>query len=174
MPYWAVILLVFVVIIILALVLWIAYSVTVAYKQTLTVECNFNNTYRHVPNLHTNKKSQLNTIKVTVTGRIKKNGSDGPIIALGSEIKKIIQEQIVNTYTGCLIVREINTFTVQESTLKRFPITNEPTLENLSILFFHKLSSFMPKLGCQLVSVNLSSDDLEVSHTRYKINSFHM
>jgi 6-pyruvoyl-tetrahydropterin synthase len=169
-----IILLALVIVIILALVVWVAYSVTVAYQQTLVTTSRFTDTYRHVPKLHGLKKAQLDSIKVTVTGRIKKSGPSGPIIALGEEIKKIVQEQIITPYSGCLIMYEANTFTVDEHVLKRYSVTKEPTLENLSIIFFNKLAPLMPKLGCQLVSVNLVSEDLEVSHSRYKINSFHM
>jgi hypothetical protein len=158
---------------VLILIVWVAYSVTAAYQQTLTVLCPFNETYRYIPSL-SKKNSKLDSIKITVTGRIKKKSESGPIITLGSDIKKVVHETILDPYSTCLIMHETNTFTVEEQVLKRHPLSKEPTLENLSIIFFNKLVRLMPKLGCQLVSVSLQSQDLEVSHSRYKINSFHM
>ena len=162
------------VLIIIAIVIWIAYSITAAYQQTLIMTIPFEETYRHIPNLNTKKKSKLESIKITVTGRIKKKSPSGSVIALGSNIKDLVKETIIDPYKGCLLVYEANTFIVEEHILKRHPIIKDPTLENLSIIFFNKLSRVMPKIGCQLVSVNLICEDIEVSHSRYKINSFHV
>jgi len=77
-------------------------------------------------------------------------------------------------------VQEANTFIVDDSmlniddsiVLKRCPVIKNPTVENLSIMFFNKLAPLMPKIGSQLVSVKLSSENVNITHSRYKISDY--
>jgi hypothetical protein len=39
-------------------------------------------------------------------------------------------------------------------------------------MFFNKLVPIMPKIGAQLVSVTISSDDIKASHSRYKVSNY--
>ena len=153
-------------------VIWIAYSISAAYQQTITITIPFEETYRYIPNLNKNHKFKLDTIKVTVTGAIKKETVLGSTIVPGSHIKDFINENIIHPYKGCLLIHEANTFIVEENILRRCPIIKNPTLENLSIMFFNKLASIMPKIRCQLVSVKLMSEGLKVTHSRYKMSDY--
>jgi hypothetical protein len=154
----------------LIIIVWTAYYVSAAYQQTLTITIPFEETYRYVPNLNKNHKFKLESIKITVTGSIKKDSLSGSTIAPGKRIKDLVRENIINSYSNCLLIHEANTFIVEENILKRCPIVKSPTLENLSIMFFNKLAPIMPKIGCQLVSVHLISDGTKVTHCRYKIS----
>lgn len=163
--------------IVLIVVVWLAYSVTAAFQQTLTLTVPFDETYRYAPNLNKQHKFKLDSIKVTVTGSIKKDA--GFTISPGALIRQLVQENIIDSYKNCLLVHEANTFIVdeqvlEEQVLKRCPITKNPSLENLSIIFFNKLASLMPKIGCQLVSVKLASENLNVTHSRYKMSDYGM
>lgn len=150
-------------------VVWIAYMVSATHQQTLTVTLPFEETYRYIPNLNEEDKFKLDSIKVTVTGSIKK---DSTTIAPKKVINNIINENIMSQYNGCLLIHEANTFTVEENVLKRCPITKNPTLENLSIIFFNKLAPLMPKIGCQLVSIKLVSEGLKSTYSKYKLNNY--
>lgn len=156
----------------ITLVIWIAYSVSAAYQQTLTITIPFDETYRYIPNLNKDHKYKLDSIKITVTGSIKKDSALGSTIVPSSQIKNIVEENIITPYKGCLLVHESNTFTVEENILKRCPIIKNPTVENLSIMFFNKLAPIMPKMGCQLVSIKLESEGVKVSHSRYKMSDY--
>lgn len=156
----------------IVIVVWIAYSVSAAYQQTLIVSIPFDETYRYVPSLNKDHKFKLDTIKVTVTGVLKKDSVSGSTIVPGAKLKDFINENIVSPYKDCLLVHEANTFIVEENVLKRCPIVKSPTLENLSIMFFNKLAPLVPKLGCQLVSVKIVSEGTKVIHSRYKMNTY--
>lgn len=159
-------------IVVLVIVVWVAYSVSAAYQQTLTITIPFNETYRYVPSLNRDHKFKLESIKVTITGTIKKDSVLGSTIVPSDRIKDVIQENIINPYKDCLLIYEANTFIVEENLLKRCPIVKNPTLENLSVIFFNKLAPIMPKVGCQLVSVRLMSEGTKVTHSRYKISNY--
>ena len=150
-------------------VVWIAYSVSAAYQQTLTITLPFEETYRYIPSLNKEHKFKLDSIKVTVTGSLKK---DFGTIVPGNRIKNVIQENIINAYKNCLLIHEANTFIIEENILKRCPIVKSPTLENLSVMFFNKLAPLMPNIGCQLASVNIISDGIKVTHSRYKMSDY--
>ena len=153
----------------MVIVIWIAYLVSAAYQQTLTITVPFYETYRYTPNLNKDYKFKLDTIKLTVTGSIKNNSISGSTISPGSKLKEVIRATVIDPYANCLIIHEANTFIVEETVLKRCPITKNPSLENLSILFFNKLAPLMPLIGCQLVSIKLTSDGINVTHSRYTI-----
>lgn len=159
-------------IVIIVIVVWIAYSVSAAYQQTLTLTIPFDETYRYVPNINKDHKFKLDSIKVTITGTIKKDSLLDSTIVPSDRIKNVIQENIISPYKDCLLIYEANTFIVEENVLKRCPILKNPTLENLSIIFFNKLAPIMPKIGCQLVSVRLMSEGTKVTHSRYKISNY--
>lgn len=158
----------------LIIIIWVAYSITAAYQQTLAVQVPFEQTYRYIPNLSRERKFKLDKIKITVTGPVKRDASKHATIIPAEQIKALIYEQIVSPHKGCLLVHEVNTFIVEENVLKRFPITKAPTLENLSIMFFNKLAPLMPDYGCQLISVKLFSEGITVTHSRYKMNNYYM
>lgn len=165
------ILAVVVVIIIIIAIIWLAYAVTAAYQQTLTITVPFQNTYRYVPTLNADHKYELNSIKITVTGSIKRNTSS---ISRSGLIKKLVEDNITQPHTNCVLVHEAQTFAIQEDVLKRSPIIKDPTLENLSVIFFNKLAPLMPNIGCQLVSVKLTSEGNAITHSRYKISDYKM
>lgn len=159
---------------VIAMVIWIAYSVSVTYQQTLTFTVPFENTFRYNPRLNGDRNHKLDFIRVTVTGTIKRDQALGSTIVPGDTITNTIHENIISPYKDCLLMHESNTFIVEENVLKRCPIVKDPSIENLSIIFFNKLAPIMPKLGCQLVSVKLSSEGLKVTHARHKLNHYKM
>ncbi|CAH6421729.1 Hypothetical protein HVR_LOCUS1369, partial [uncultured virus] len=168
----------------------VAYAISAAYQQTLTVTILFDETYRYVPNLNKDRKYKLDSIKITITGSIKRDSLSGATITPGARIKEIVQENIIHPYKNCLLIQEANTFIVSDSILKRTvntsdvneisddlkrcPIVKNPTVENLSTLFFNKLAPIMPKIGAQLVSVKIDSEGIKGSHSRYKISHYTM
>lgn len=167
-----VILLALLIIVVIVIVIWVAYSVSAAYQQTLTITVPFEETYRYVPNLNKDHKFKLDSINVTITGTIKKDSLLGSTIVPGDHVRDLIKENIISPYKDCLLIAEANTFIVEENLLKRCPIVKNPTLENLSIIFFNKLALIMPKIGCQLVSVKLMSEGTKVTHSRYKMSTY--
>lgn len=156
----------------LIIIILTAYSVSAAYQQTLTISIPFEETYRYVPNINKDHKFKLNSIKITVTGSIKKDSQSGSTITPGNRVKEVVRENIISAYSNCLLIHEANTFIVEENILKRCPIVKNPTLENLSIMFFNKLAPIMPKIGCQLVSVHLASEGIKITHSRYKMSDY--
>jgi Na+-transporting methylmalonyl-CoA/oxaloacetate decarboxylase gamma subunit len=106
---------------ILIILIWVAYSVSAAYQQTITITVPFDETYRYVPNLNKDLKYKVNSIKVTVTGSIKKDSLSAATITPGSRIKEIIHSNIIEPYKNCLLIQEANTFIVEEKILKRCP-----------------------------------------------------
>lgn len=168
------ILLILLVIIILSILITFIYHRSAAFQQSLTFTIPFEETYRYVPNLNRDHNYKVDNIKVTVTGTIKRNSSSGATITPGDKIKHLIDEAIIQPYKNCLIVQETNTFLANENNLKRCPITKNPTVENLSIMFFSKLAPLMPKIGAQLISVRLTSGGVKASNSRYKISNYTM
>src|SRR3989304_9555146 len=168
------------VLVVLIVIVWIAYCVSAAYQQTLTITIPFENTYRYVPNLNREHKYEINSIKITVAGSIKRSSRVNSTITPSSKIKELIEEYVTIPYKNCLLVQEANTFIVDDSmlniddsiVLKRCPVIKNPTVENLSIMFFNKLAPLMPKIGSQLVSVKLSSENVNITHSRYKISDY--
>lgn len=159
-------------VIILVIVLWVAYSVTAAYQQTLTITVPFQDTYRYVPTLDKENKFKIDYIEVTVTGSIKKKNDNFATIVPSSYIQNVIDKTIIQPNKNSLLIHEAHTFTVQENSLKRSPLPKTPTIENLSIIYFNKLEKLMPEIGAQLVSVTLVSAGIKVNHSRYKISHY--
>lgn len=159
-------------IVVIVIIIWVAYSVSAAYQQTLTVTLPFEDTYRYIPSLNKDHKYKLDSIKVTVTGRIKKDINLSSTIVPGDKVKQVIKDNIIDFYKDSLLIQEAHTFTIEEEVNKRYSISKIPTLENLSIIFFNKLAPLMPKLGCQLISVQLNSEGLKVDHSRYKMSNY--
>ena len=158
------------VLLLVIIVVWIAYSVSAAYQQTFTIKLPFEETYRYVPSLDARNKFKLESIKISVVGSIRKKVS--AVITPGDKIAEIVREQVIEPYKHSLLMQETHTFTVQEDVLKRCPLAKHATIENLSIVFFNKLAPLMPNIGCQLVSVELKSEGLKVTHARYKMNTY--
>ena len=171
---YVVILIILIAIMAAAIIIWVAYSISITYQQTLTFTVPFENTYRYIPNLNKDRKHKLDYIKISVTGSIKRDSILGSTIVPGAMVKSTVYENIISPYKDCLLMHETNTFIVEEDILKRCPIVKNPTIENLSIIFFNKLAPIMPKLGCQLISVKLVSEGLKVSHERHKLNHYKM
>lgn len=159
-------------VIILVIVIWVAYSVTAAYQQTLTITLPFDETYRYVPTLDQERNYKIDYIKVTVTGSIKKKADTMSTIVPSTYIKDLINKTIISPNKDSLLIHESQIFTVQDYTLKRVPMSKIPTIENLSIIYFNKLEKVMPEIGAQLVSVSLVSDQIKVNHSRYKISHY--
>lgn len=160
------------VVIIITILLWLAFSLSAAYQQTLSIEVPFEETYRYVPNFNTDKKYKINKIKVEVTGKLKLESATSATITPGIKVQQLIKEHITDPYKNCLLIQEANTFLVDEKVLKRCPLTKSPTVENLSVIFFNKLVPLMPEIGSQLVSVTIVSEDVKVTHSRYKISDY--
>jgi len=160
------------VLVILVILIWVAYCVSAAYQQTITITVPFDETYRYVPNLNKDWKYKIDYVKVTVTGSIKKDSLSGATITPGGRIKEVLRDNITEPYKNCLLVQEANTFIVEENILKRCPIVKSPTVENLSVMFFNKLVPIMPKIGAQLVSVTISSGDVKATQSRYKVSNY--
>ena len=155
---------------IIVAIVWVAYSVSAAYQQTFTVKVPFEETYRYVPSLDLERKFKLGNIKVTVASAIRKKTST--IITPGDKIAETVREHVIEPYKNSLLMQETHTFTVQEENLKRCPLAKHATIENLSIVFFNKLAPLLTDIGCQLVSVQLESEGLKVTHARYKMNTY--
>ena len=160
------------ILVILIILIWVAYSFSAAYQQTITITLPFDETYRYVPHLNKYLKYKIDSLKVTVTGSIKKDSLSYGTITPSSHIKDIIHKNIIDPYKNCLLVQEANTFLVDEKILKRCPIIKSPTVENLSIIFFNKLLPIMPNIGTQLVSVTISSGDIKATQSRYKVSNY--
>lgn len=160
------------VLVLVAIAIWVVYNVSAAYQQTITISVPFDNTYRYVPNLSINRRYKLDTIKVTVSGSIKRDSSNSGTILPASNLKNLVTEHITQIYKDSLILQEAHTFMVEETVLKRQPLVKNPTVENLSILFFNKLSSLTPNIGCQLLDVTIVSDGIESSHSRFKPSNY--
>ena len=160
------------VILIIIVIIWAAYSVSAAYQQTLTTSLAFEGTYRHVPNLNKERKYKMDSIEITVAGTLKKDVAAAGTISPGSRIKDIVRENIIDPYRNCLLIQEAQTFVVKEEELKRCPLVKNPTVENLAVLFFNKLATIMPKIGTQLVSVTIVSEDMKCTHSRYKASNY--
>ena len=150
------------IILVLVVIIIIAYAVTATYQQTITLTIPFPNTYRYVDKVY-----KINTIEITVTGSIKKKTK----MTSTNSVKKIIEEVILKPYEG-LIIQESSLLSMKEQGHQLIPVPKIPTLENLTVLFFKKLAPKMPKIGCQLASIQLESEDLKVTHSRYRAGSF--
>lgn len=163
------------VVIILIILLWLAFSLSAAYQQTLTVDVPFVDTFRYIPHLNTEKRYPLDKIKVDVTGTLKKDSDTLSTVTPSSRVHDFIKTQLVNSYENCLLMHESHTFDIADEVLgehKRCPLSVHPTAENLAILFFNKLAPLMPEIGCQLVSVKIVSGTTKVTHSRYKISDY--
>ena len=154
------------------LITWIAYSLTPAYQQTLTIDVPFTNTYRCVSTTDgsINSKSQIDHVKVKIAGLMRRNAKQTIIPA--ENLKHIVIDTLVKPYENSLLINEADIFTVDELKLKKVSLPKKPTLENLSILFFNKLSVLLPKIGGQLVNVSVYSDKLKASNLRYKSTDY--
>lgn len=135
-----------------------AYNVAPKYQQTITMTVPFNNSYRHLDKIY-----KMDTIEVTVTGSIKKKTK----ISSTNKIKEVIQDHVINYFEGT-IVQESKILELKDRTGKIIPVSKAPTLENLSVQVFKKLAPLMPKIGCQLISVQLVSENVKITHSRYK------
>ncbi len=176
---------VLIVLIALILIVWAAYSFTAAYQQTLTIEIPFENTYRYInhpidnsANQHcnhdklditTNNEEEIISMKIIVTGSMK---SENDMICPSNTIKQFIYDNVIIPHRNSIIAHESQLINNRKYDLKRVPIVKSPTLENLSILFFHKLAPIMSRMGCQLVSVTIKERDRKVTHARYKISNY--
>jgi hypothetical protein len=165
---------------ILILIIWAAYYFTAAYQQTLIIESELDQTYRYVSTLHQHRRYRLDSIRIEVTGKLK---TDSATIAPSDQIQALIQEHIIDPYRYCLLIHEPSLFDVDvellaspdtSQPLRRCPLVKAPTLENLSIILFQKLVHLVPRVGAELVSVELRSGPIKVSHSRYKISNFTM
>ena len=167
----------FVFVIIAIIVICVAYYVSAAYQQTLSVSVNFEDTYRYVSNLsdgNGKNKFKIERVEISVTGSVKKDAGRNSTIIPANHVRKAVMETLISHYANCLLVQETDIFVTKENSLKKYPLVITPTLENLSVLFFNKLSDVMPELGCQLASVTLESEGVKVSHSRYKISDYNV
>ena len=168
-------------ILITIIIILLAYIFTAAYEQTLSLTIPFEETYRYLPDVTTAK---LDSIKITVAGTIKQDKMSLATIVHGNRLQDLVKECIINHYKNAILFHEADIFNIDnvcikpedqtENTAKRIPLSKYPSIENLSIIFFNKLGPLLPKIGCQLVSVGISSENLKVTHHRYKISNYTM
>lgn len=154
----------------LVIVVWVAYAVSAAYQQTLQVSLSFSDSYRY----WREARYSIDKIDVTVTGTRRND-----ILVDVDSLREVVTRDIVEPYRRCLLIHEPLTFTIDSDTvtvddikLKRCPIANAPSLENLSVLFFNRLAPSLLGIGAQLASVTLYSDGLVVTQARYKISTY--
>lgn len=163
------------IIIIILLIIWLVYISSVAYRETLTVEVPFENTYRYVPYLSKNKLHKLETIKIKVAGALKKNINNSGCITLADDIKSIIKFNIISAYEQSILVQEQNLFIVPEqlkTNLKTTTTIVSPTVENLSVLIFNKIEPLMKNIGSKLIKVTIIGKDIRSAHSRYKPKNY--
>jgi hypothetical protein len=157
---------------VLIMVAWIAYCLVPCYQQTITAKSHFQNTYRYIPKFNTEKSYKLDSIKVTITGTLKKEQKHGLTILPASVVERLTEETIISSYRNCLLAHEADSFKINEYLLngdiKRCPLNKIPTLENISVIFFDKLSPVLLKNGCQLVNITLYSDNCKFNYYRNK------
>ena len=135
----------------------IKYNSAATYVTTLTVDIPFEETYRYIPEA----KYKLNNMIIKVVGALDKGK-----IFLAKDLKALFIENITDKYKDSLIMQESQTFKIPETNLKRCPITKDPTVENLSIMFFNKMSPILKKEKISLVSVTLISEDISSSYSK--------
>ena len=160
------------ILIIIAMIVWIAYSLTPSYEQTITLNVPLDNTYRYIPYFNDNKIYKLDKIKIVVTGSLKRRQDIVSTIVPSLNIENIIKENIIDVYRNSLLIHEVDSFIIKNdllnNNLKRSPLNLYPTNENLSIMFFNKLAPVLLSNGCQLIKITLSSNNTKISHYRYK------
>jgi hypothetical protein len=161
-----------IILILIIVIIWVAYNVSAAHQQTITYSVSFDETYRYVPELGSDKKYKLDTIKVTINERIKRNTSQVPGLIHGKIIKDILDKHIIIPYTNSLFIQESEMFNIEESTLKRHSTIKPPTMENLSINSFNKLAPIMRDKGCRLVSVSISGSGIKATHSSYRMSNY--
>lgn len=170
-------------VLLLVIVIWLAYAISAAYQQTVTVELPFDETYRYSPMININKKYKLDKIKITVSGTMKKGfmgNKNSFSLVLASKVRNIINDNIIIPYSKSLILHENDMFLVSEKLLasgdslilKRAPLAKSPNVETLSVIFFNRLQPIFNKLGVRLSSVKLISGSLKAVHSRHKISDF--
>lgn len=156
------VLLVLVIILIaIIVVILLAYALSTSYEQTITMSIPFVESYRYLDKLY-----KINTMEITITGKIKNKKK---IVSL-EKLKQTIQDVIIEPYQGILI-QENELLKLQNIDMKLIPVSKSPTLENLSINIFNKLYPSLKKLGCRLTSVQLVSEDLKIKHSRHTYKS---
>jgi len=154
-----------IILIILIITIWIAYSVSAAYQQTLSLNLKFNDTFRY----YNTTFFKLDSIRVKITGKINDKG----LITNSTLFNNLLLNEIINHHSNTLITHEYNIFTSPNSIYKKIiglPI--EPSVENLSIYYFNLLEPLIKNIGCQLLSVSVSSNNLTAKDSRYKINNY--
>jgi hypothetical protein len=169
MKLYAIILIVAAVIFLVIGIVLLSYYLTASYQQKITLTVPFENTYRFTE-LNKTNACRLDTIKITITGKIPKGQST---IIPSRHIEQLIQENIIIPSQNSMFILESDIFSVNtDSLLHRIPMVKDPTLENLSIHFYNKLSPLISKLGCQLMAVRLSSNGIKVIHSREKMSYY--
>lgn len=163
-----------VLLVVVMIIIWVCYGVYAAKQQTVSLSVPFEESYRYVPHINKDKKYKLDSIKIKVTGSIKRDAQNNSTITLGSRIKQLVRDTVIDPYKNCLIVQEANIFIMEEKVLKRCPMEKNPTVENLSIIFFNKLGPIMSKIGAQLLAVSLRSEGVKATHSIYKISNYTM
>lgn len=151
------------VLLLISLIVYLAYYVSAAHQQTVSISLPFQETYRY----HNEDIQQLDEIKITVTGKLKNN-----IISDSNLLREKLLATIITPYTGAILLHEAETFIIDDRSLKRIQLTKQATLENLSRIFFNKLAPLMPEIGARLTAVKLLSNGVKVTHSQYKMNNY--
>ena len=146
------------------LLIWLAYSVTAAHQQTLSVDYNFRNTYRYV----FDKMYRIDNIEITVTKRDK----NSDLIILKKDLDDIIYNNVIREYRNTIFVQEDELFSMSDNKLARISTEKAPILENLTRLFFTNLSKKIGETGYHLISLKLESEGVSVTSSRYKISDY--
>lgn len=156
----------------MAIIIWIAYSYSAAYQNTITMTLPMMDTSYYINGM----QYPITSISLTISGKMKNKKT--PQIIDSHKLQSNINEKLIVQYKDSIIIHEADIFRLSENNTfegkKRHPIPKQPTLENLSIIFFKKMETFVNEMkqGALLVSVELISDNLRVTRSRYKINSY--
>lgn len=154
----------------LVLLFAIAYTYTAAYQQTLSAKVPFDNTYLYGQNLENIK---IDYVKIVVTGNIKHS----PTLTIidGNLLKELIQKHIIYPNKNSIFIYENDMYREGEyndKKLKYHAWNTIPSLETFSVSLFKTFNQSIRDTGCQLVSVNIVSNGIKVSHHRYKVSNY--
>jgi 6-pyruvoyl-tetrahydropterin synthase len=154
------------------------YCRTCGHQQSLTLTFPFTESYRFIPDVNKEKRYKLDSIEISVTGSIKKDSS---LITPQNKIEEIVNDNIISCYNNSMLIPEKDALTINEKLLEtkngllnRYPLKKNPTLENLTVLFFNKLEPLFPEIGCQLTSIKLRSEGIKLKYNRFKLRDYHL
>lgn len=163
MSRYAVVLWILIILVAVFLLIWLAYTVTAAHQQTLSINLPLQNVYCHFKGV----RYPINNVKITVTKRSNTQG-----IIAQEDLRNIIQQNVIDNYRNSIFIQESDLFILRDTKLARISMEREASLENVTRLLFSTLSPILGDTGCHLVSVKLISGDISVTSSRYKVSDY--